>query len=119
MAGLGAWTRCWLASDALPGREPQSRRTASARLQELIESLALRGELRLTSDQLAREVSLSPSRFYQRWLRLRRALANARAGQSLTDAATSAGFADGAHLTRTMRRHFGVAPSDVLGALRG
>ncbi|MAL03739.1 MAG: AraC family transcriptional regulator, partial [Arenimonas sp.] len=36
----------------------------------------------------------------------------------LTRAAQDAGFADAAHLTRTMQRHFGVAPSDVIQALR-
>jgi AraC-like DNA-binding protein len=59
-----------------------------------------------------------PLRPYVRWLRLRRALALATEGASLTQAALEAGFADAAHLTRTMQRHFGVAPSAVIDALR-
>lgn len=59
-----------------------------------------------------------PLRSYVRWLRLRRALALATDGVSLTRAALEAGFADAPHLTRTMQRHFGVAPSAVIDALR-
>lgn len=47
------------------------------------------------------------------WLRLQRAAAELGAGASLARAATAAGFADGAHLTRTFRRMFGLAPSEV------
>jgi AraC-like DNA-binding protein len=59
-----------------------------------------------------------PLRPYLRWLRLRQALELAAGGTSLTQAAQDAGFSDAAHLTRTMRRHFGVAPSNVVRALR-
>jgi AraC-like DNA-binding protein len=84
-------------------------------------------------ETLAARAALSPSRFrhrvrelvgmplrpYLRWLRLRRALMVAASGVSLTRAAQDAGFADAdaAHLTRTMQRHFGVAPSEVVAAL--
>ena len=47
------------------------------------------------------------------WLRLQRAAAELGAGHSLAAAASVAGFADGAHLTRTFRRMFGLAPSEV------
>jgi AraC-like DNA-binding protein len=47
------------------------------------------------------------------WLRLQRAAAELGAGHSLAAAASAAGFADGAHLTRTFRRMFGLAPSEV------
>jgi AraC-like DNA-binding protein len=56
---------------------------------------------------------------YLRWLRLARALQAAARGLSLTDAAHEAGFADAAHFTRTMRRHFGVTPGSMLRSLRG
>lgn len=52
-----------------------------------------------------------PLRRYVLWRRLREALAGAMRGDSLTVAAHSAGFADSAHLSRTFRDHFGVAPS--------
>ena len=81
---------------------------------------------------MAAEAALSPSRFahvfraetgmpvrpYLRWLRLALALRAASEGGSLTEAAHRAGFADAAHLSRTMRRHFGVSPGSVLGSLR-
>jgi methylphosphotriester-DNA--protein-cysteine methyltransferase len=41
---------------------------------------------------------------------MRRALDLAVAGESLTSAALSAGFADSAHLSRTVRSMMGIAP---------
>jgi AraC family transcriptional regulator len=75
-------------------------------------------------DALANRVHLSSSRFqhlfkekvgvpvrrYVLWLKMRRALDLAMAGDSLTTAALSAGFADSAHLSRTVRAIMGVAP---------
>lgn len=102
------------------------------RVQRLLEALVTRIEDDESLETLAARVALSPSRFrhrvrelvgmplrpYLRWLRLRRALMVAASGVSLTRAAQDAGFADAPHLTRTMQRHFGVAPSDVVAALR-
>ena len=48
---------------------------------------------------------------YLLWLRLSRAVAIVAAGSSLTAAAHEAGFSDSAHLSRTFRRMFGVAPT--------
>jgi methylphosphotriester-DNA--protein-cysteine methyltransferase len=53
------------------------------------------------------------------WVRLRRAAEALRAGQSLADAAITAGFADQAHLTRRMREMMGLTPAAVLPVLRG
>jgi AraC-like DNA-binding protein len=75
-------------------------------------------------DALAERVHLSSSRFahlfkaalgvpvrrYVLWMKLRRALDLAIAGDSLTSAALSAGFADSAHLSRTVRSMLGIAP---------
>ena len=75
-------------------------------------------------EALAARVHLSPSRFahvfkkvvgvpvrrYVLWTKMRRALDYAIAGQSLTAAALSAGFADSAHLSRSVRSMIGVAP---------
>lgn len=77
---------------------------------------------------VAREVGLSESRLrhafrtevglpfrpYVRWVRVLRAIEACAAGQSLTDAAHMAGFADSAHLSRTCRRMFGYAPSEFV-----
>lgn len=102
------------------------------RVDRIIASLAHRLENATSLTALAADAALSPSRFrhlfsdrvgmplrpYVRWLRLQRALESAAQGANLTEAAQSAGFADAAHLTRTMRRHFGVPPSAVVALLR-
>ncbi len=52
-----------------------------------------------------------PLRRYVLWLRLRIAITRVQAGDDLTGAAHGAGFADSAHLSRTTREMFGLAPS--------
>jgi AraC family transcriptional regulator len=52
-----------------------------------------------------------PLRRYVLWCRLRAAAEAAMRGSSLTEAAHVAGFADSAHLSRTFRATFGIAPS--------
>lgn len=75
-------------------------------------------------EALSARVHLSPSRFahlfkkvvgvpvrrYVLWLKMRHALDLAIAGDSLTTAALSAGFADSAHLSRSVRAMLGIAP---------
>ena len=75
--------------------------------------------------QAAAVAHLSPSRFrhlfvaqtgisfraYLLWTRVRRAVLEGLAGGSWTAAAQQAGFADSAHLSRTCRRMFGIAPT--------
>lgn len=82
----------------------------------------------ITLATLAEAVHLSPSRVAHRfrqaigvplrryvlWCRVRRAAEAAMRGSSLTEAAHLAGFADSAHLSRTFRGTFGVAPSRFL-----
>ncbi|MGW8374694.1 AraC family transcriptional regulator [Streptomyces sp. ODS28] len=53
----------------------------------------------------------------RRWERLRRAMREVRAGASLTDAASAAGFTDSAHLTRVTREMFGLSPSKLAAAI--
>jgi len=81
---------------------------------------------------LAAKVGLSPQRLralaqsqlgmplarWRVWTRLRRAAEALQNGQSLADAAITAGFADQAHLTRQMREMMGVTPAAVLPILR-
>ena len=54
-----------------------------------------------------------PFKTYLLWLRLTRAVEGVAAGVPLTQAAHNAGFSDSAHLSRTFRRMFGVAPSGL------
>ncbi len=52
-----------------------------------------------------------PFKTFVLWQRLGRAVELYAAGQSLTEAAHEAGFADSAHLSRTFRKTFGIAAS--------
>lgn len=77
--------------------------------------------------QLARIAGLSPGRLghvfaeqigipprrYLLWTRLQRAAGAIAAGRPITEAAHAAGFADAAHLARTMRRMFGTTAAEL------
>lgn len=77
--------------------------------------------------ELAARVDLSPQRLraltrqqlavpltrWRAWTRLRRGAKAMQAGQSPAQAAISAGFADQAHFTRTMREMMGLTPAGV------
>jgi AraC-like DNA-binding protein len=87
----------------------------------------MRGRLKepVSLEQAARVAHLSPSRFrhlfvsqtgisfraYLLWARVSSAVGAAMGGMSWTEAAQAWGFADSAHLSRTCRRMFGIAPS--------
>jgi AraC-like DNA-binding protein len=104
--------------------------TLDARLEKAISYL--RGRMRDSSTlaEVAAVAALSPSRFrhlwvqetgtsfraYVLWLRLQVAIETAMAGESWTQAAHEAGFADSAHLTRTFRRMFGINPATLVSA---
>ena len=60
--------------------------------------------------RFTKEVGL-PIRRYVLWQRLRCAVELGLKGATLTDAAHAAGMSDSAHLSRTFREMFGVAPS--------
>ncbi len=55
-----------------------------------------------------------PIRNYILWLRLKVAFLAVMEGQSLTEAAYSAGFFDQAHMTKTFVKMMGVSPSTIL-----
>jgi AraC-like DNA-binding protein len=67
---------------------------------------------------LARSQLGMPLSRWRVWTRLRRAAEALQAGRSLADAASTAGFADQAHLTRQMREMMGLTPAAVLPLLR-
>lgn len=133
--GAGAGVESLAGIATLLGAPPDVRRRhrpAAQRVRQLVAQMPGRDTLPESINELAAEVALSVSHFrrhlssavglpygpYLRWLRLRRALELAAKGSTLTRAAHESGFADASHLTRTMHEHFGVAPSDVLQALR-
>jgi AraC family transcriptional regulator len=94
------------------------------RIAEAITFLRVQPNAYESIETLAERVHLSPSRFqhlfkeqigipvrrYVLWQKMRQALNLAMAGESLTSAALTAGFADSAHLSRTVRAIMGVAP---------
>lgn len=96
-----------------------------ARVLAAIERIAKSGEEMPTLEALAAGAYLSPSRFrhlfvestgmplrtYLLWRRLLRAWDRLVQGDTIAQAAHAAGFADAAHLTRTCRVMFGLAPS--------
>ena len=81
-------------------------------------------------DDLARHVSLSPSRFshwfveqsgiplrsYKKWLKLRIAMESLLEGVNPTEAAMHAGFSDLAHMSRAFSESFGLTYMDALHA---
>ncbi|MEN8181160.1 MAG: AraC family transcriptional regulator [Myxococcota bacterium] len=97
------------------------------RLQRAIRALRESPAGHRSVSDLSRSVGLSPRRFrdlfaeqigmscrrYVLWVRLYAAIRETAGGASLTQAALVAGFSDAAHLTRTFRRMFGIAPSAV------
>lgn len=77
---------------------------------------ALAAELDISEGRLAHLVTEYlgiPFRPYVLWLRLQRSAVEIARGRAITEAAHHAGFSDGAHLSRTFKRMFGIAPSEV------
>lgn len=105
-----------------------SKAFADQRIAQILAELPQPLPESITAAELARMCGLSPSRFahllrahtgmplrpYLRWLRLQQALIAVARGSNLTDAAYAAGFSDSAHLSRSFRRTFGIAPNVLL-----
>ena len=110
-------------SDALP----EARRPCDARIARAVELIRERRSEAIPLSAMAAAVHLSPDRFrhlfmketgvgfraYLLWQRLDCSLTAYVAGESLTEAAHTGGFADSAHFSRTFRRMFGIAPASV------
>ena len=85
-------------------------------------------DLRVSLEDIAATVFLSPSRFahlfkqqvglpfrhYVLWRKLARAILAIGRGETMVDAAQAADFADAAHLTRTFHQMFGIKPSAMM-----
>ncbi|WP_437978625.1 AraC family transcriptional regulator [Sorangium sp. So ce295] len=110
---------------AVPPSSPRPRHPGVRRVLRHLREGA--GDADTSLEALARIARLSPGRFmhaftesvgvplrpYLLWLKLERAGAAIAGGAALSKAASAAGFADAAHMTRTFRRMFGVSPSDL------
>ncbi|OLS62710.1 helix-turn-helix domain-containing protein [Pseudomonas putida] len=104
------------ALSAMPRRPLQPRLSkALQRIRQLdadaLSAAEIASAAALSLSQLERlfsgELGLSVRRLVL-WQRLRFALQLALSGYSLTDAAATAGFSDSAHLSRSIRQHFGI-----------
>jgi AraC-like DNA-binding protein len=103
-----------------PAREPSDPRVLAA-----VEYIRQRLDQTILMPEVAREANLSPGRFrhlfveetgmplrtYVLWRRLLHVCTLLMQGSTLSAAAHAAGFADAAHLSRTSRSMFGLAPS--------
>jgi AraC-like DNA-binding protein len=102
--------------------------TVDARVIKAIDYMKANVAAPVSLPAVAAAVALSPGRFrhlfvqetgtafrvYLLWLRLNRAIESSMQGQSWTEAAQDAGFADSAHLARTFRRMFGINPAALV-----
>jgi len=109
---------------AVVGGTPPHAEVIDVRLRAALDRIRAAPGAAFTLAEVAAAAALSPGRFrhlfveqvgisfraYVLWTRINRAVSLAMDGASWTDAAHEAGFADSAHLTRTFRRMFGVAP---------
>jgi len=129
-SGATAWAG--QAAEILGLPAPAAARSVHPRVRALLSLLRNRGINDATSlEVLAAAVGLSPSRLmhvftssvgialrpYLAWLRVQRAAIEIVSGNSLTEAAFTAGFSDAAHMSRTFRRMLGIPPS-LLRAMR-
>lgn len=112
---------------ALSAGVPPSRRV-DPRIAGVLASLRASETLRVSLEDAAATVFLSPGRFahlfaehvglpfrrYLLWRKVTRAMMEIGNGRTLTEAAHAADFADGAHLTRTFKQTFGIPPSMMM-----
>jgi len=112
---------------ALAGRVP-AKAGVDPRIARAISWVRSRLEVPISLSEAAAIANLSPSRFrhlfvaetgvsfraYLLWARVETAAGAAMSGKSWTAAAHDAGFADSAHLSRTFRRMFGIAPAALV-----
>lgn len=107
----------------LSGHEPAGE--IDQRIRRATEFIGLHLDESLSLENVAHHVGLSPGRFrhlfvvetgisfraYVLWLRIQRAIELGFGSGSWTAAAHATNFADSAHLSRTMRRMYGFAPT--------
>lgn len=124
-AALIALARAAIA--ALSGAIPEPGSLPDPRIARAVGLIRSRLSGPIPLGAMASAVHLSPDRFrhlfmkeigvgfrsYLLWKRLESSLAAYVAGETLTEAAHTGGFADSAHFSRTFRKMFGLAPASV------
>lgn len=108
------------------GEPPERRR--DERITAALDAIRAADDLRMSLEDAAATVFLSPSRFahlfaeqvglpfrrYVLWRKVTRAMAALAREETIAAAAYAGGFADAAHLTRTFQQMFGLAPSVMM-----
>jgi len=103
-------------------------RQLDPRVTKLLKEIAESEDLRISAEDAAARVFLSPGRFqhlfkqqvglpfrrYMLWRKLTRAMLAIGRERTLTAAAQASDFADAAHLTRTFYQMFGIPPSVMM-----
>jgi AraC-like DNA-binding protein len=111
-----------LCSGVAPARHPDVRIT------KVLQAIASSSDLRISANDAAATVFLSPTRFqhlfkqqvglpfrrYMLWRKVTRAMISIARERTLTAAAQTSDFADAAHLTRTFHQMFGLPPSVLM-----
>jgi len=117
----------WVRKSLLSNRRTPRLHPKVARVLEVIRE-GLGSYQRLSLKRMAAIAGLSESRFmhiftesvgvplrpYILWLRVQRACGEMMRGATVTQAAHRSGFADAAHLSRTVRRMMGTTPRDLV-----
>jgi AraC-like DNA-binding protein len=114
----------------IPPPDPEERQQPlDGRIQRVIRLMKEDLTHSYSMTELAEYVNLSPTRLvhlfkeevgvpirrFRQWHRMRVVAALIAKGDSLTDAALGAGFADSSHFSRAFRNMFGITPSSVFG----
>lgn len=112
---------------ALCAGSPPTRKL-DARVARVLAAISKSAELRVSLEDAAKLVHLSPDRFahlfkdelglpfrrYMLWRKLTRAMLAIGRERTIADAAHDSDFADAAHLTRTFNEMFGIPPSVMM-----
>jgi len=129
LAGMRRSDEGWRsASPSLSAALGFERPTVDWRIASAVDGLLSSPALEADSATLAARAGLSVSRFqhlfkattgitvrrFRLWARMRRALAMAVAGATITHAALEAGFSSPAHFSAAFREMFGMAPTQLL-----
>ncbi|HRD65624.1 MAG TPA: AraC family transcriptional regulator [Candidatus Competibacter sp.] len=114
----------------IPPPNPETRQQPlDSRIQRAIQLMKEDLTHSYSMNELAEHVNLSPTRLvhlfkeevgvpirrFRQWHRMRVVAALIAQGDTLTEAALGAGFADSSHFSRAFRNMFGITPSSVFG----
>ncbi|CDH44401.1 helix-turn-helix transcriptional regulator [Candidatus Contendibacter odensensis] len=114
----------------IPPPNPEDRQhPLDGRIQRVIRLMKEDVTHSYSMNELAEYINLSPTRLvhlfkaevgvpirrFRQWHRMRVVAALIAKGDTLTDAALGAGFADSSHFSRAFRNMFGITPSSVFG----